>query len=421
MEDIQTDPKSPIWGPTTKLVIGLTFVAVGVGLMVRFQSLVGPLILSFVLSYLLHPVATFVSSRTGLSWRMAVNIIFLVLIVVIVSSFTASGVAIVNQLQNLVEVVQRFVTDLPELMDSLTTHENLISIPILNYEFDVTDYITQLDIDLLALSEQILSIVQPMLGQAGGLLRTLATSALNGLGWGAFIFIIAYFILADAGEVPDFLRGIDLPGHMDDLRRLGRKISRIWNAFLRGQMLLFAMIIGSSFILMTILGVRNPLGLAFLTGLAKFVPYVGPLIAGITTALVAFFQGGNYLGFEQFTFALVVVISSIVLDQIFDNLVTPRLFGQTLGVHPAAVLVSAIILANFIGFIGLLLAAPVLATVLLFVKYALRKMVDLEPWPDTETEIIRKPNPIFTKIQAIFLKLTNYLRKNKNDKERSEK
>ena len=99
---------------------------------------------------------------------------------------------------------------------------------------------------------------------------------------------------------------------------------------------------------------------------------------------MAFFQTGNYLGLEDLPFALLVVVATIVVDQVFDNLITPRIYGETLGVHPAAVLISALILASLIGLIGLLLAAPVLASLQLFVRYAMRKMVDLDPWPEPE-------------------------------------
>jgi predicted PurR-regulated permease PerM len=132
--------------------------------------------------------------------------------------------------------------------------------------------------------------------------------------------------------------------------------------------------------------VRNALVLALLAGVARFVPYAGPFITWTVTGLVAFFQPSNYFNLEPFTYMLVVVIALLLLDQIFDNLVTPRLYGSALGLHPAAVLVSAIIAANLIGFVGLLLASPVLATLKLFGRYALRKMLDLDPWPEQESE-----------------------------------
>ncbi|MEK6222101.1 MAG: AI-2E family transporter [Chloroflexota bacterium] len=302
-------------------------------------------------------------------------------------------------------------------MQTLTTEKIIFVIPVFNTELDVSKYIYQLNKDFLALSEQVLLIVQPLLGQAGGLLATIASSALSGLGWGAFIFIISYFILAEAGEVPNFLKGVSIPGHMNDLERIGRRLGRIWNAFMRGQLLLFVMIIVSSFFLLTLLGVRNAMGLAFLAGLAKFIPYVGPLIAGITTALVAFFQGGNYLGIETLNYAVIVIVLSILLDQIFDNIVAPRMFGQTLGVHPAAVLISAIVLANLIGFIGLLLAAPVLASLQLFIQYAIRKMVDLNPWPEPEIKDKKTKNSFSIWLKSQWQKITSRKKRKKNDDE----
>ena len=74
----------------------------------------------------------------------------------------------------------------------------------------------------------------------------------------------------------------------------------------------------------------------------------------------------------------------ILIDQIFDNLVTPRMFARALHVHPAAVLIAALIAASFLGLLGIIIAAPMLATVTLFWRYMLQKMLDLDPWADGE-------------------------------------
>lgn len=373
--------RSPQWSQSTKLVIAILILVIVGALVVRFNNIIGPLLMAFILSYLLHPLASRLSERSGLSWRGAVNLIFIIFLLVISFVFTVTGFAIVEQLENLVRVVQNFVADVPQLAQDLSTQVYQVG----PFEFDFAELETQLQqnfgLSFLALGEQLLGAVQPLLGGAGSLLGSIATSALTAFGWSAFVMVISYFLLADAGQVPDYFRGLDITGYSEDVRKLGKRLGSIWNAFLRGQLILFVMIVFSSFILMTLLGVRNALGLAFLAGLAKFVPYVGPLIAGITNALVAFFQGGNYLGIEPpLTYALVVVIAAVVLDQVFDNLVTPRIYGSTLGVHPAAVLVAAIIALNLLGFVGLLVAAPVLASLQLFFGYVLRKMLDLEPW-----------------------------------------
>lgn len=394
--------QSPPWSTTTKLVVGLTVVAIVGALLVQVKNIIGPLILAFVLTFLLHPVVCFLVEKTRLSWQAAVNVVFLLVLILLIGFLTATGLAIVNQLQNLIGVVQNFVTDLPNIAKDFISQEHVLAIPILDIQFNVNEYISQLNIDLLALSEQILSLVQPFLGQAGGVLGTVATSALNVFVMGGFILIISYFTLAETGKSVNLLQDIEISGLAYDLRRMGLELTHKWNAFLRGQFMIFIISVFAYVLLLSILGVSNALGLAFLAGLAKFIPYLGPIVTGVITALVAFFQQGNYLGIEPITYALIVVIAAVLLDQVFDALVTPRLMASTLGVHPAAVLVSAIIAARLLGLIGLLLAAPVLASVLLLAQYTTRKMLDRNPWPEPEPVPVKIDFPLVKSVRRLW-------------------
>ncbi len=394
---------TPKWTSGTKLVAGFTMVAIVAALLIRFNSLLAPLLLAFILSYLLHPVVTRFSEATKLPWRPSVNLIFVVFILIIIAVVTLAGFAVVEQLGSLVTVSQSFLAGLPEFAANLG--EQRFQLGPFDVDFSELErlLLEELNMDFATLGQQALSALQPALGQAGSLVGTVATSFFTTLGWSLFIFVISYFVLADSGEVPSFSRNIKLPGHGPDIRRMGRELGRIWNAFLRGQLFLIILIVISSFLLMSFLGVHNALGLAFLAGLAKFVPYIGPLIAGIATALVAFFQGGNYLHIEPpLTYAIIVVVAAVILDQIFDNLVTPRIYGAALGVHPAAVLVAALIAANLLGLVGLVLAAPVLASLQLFLTYAIRKMVDMNPWPEPESDDKDIEYPLARPLQALI-------------------
>jgi predicted PurR-regulated permease PerM len=257
--------------------------------------------------------------------------------------------------------------------------------------------------DLTSLANQLLAGVQPVLGRLGGLVGTLAASALTTLGWLVFVVLISYFILADANQFPDELVHVDIPGYNVDVRRLGYELSKTWNAFLRGQLIILLLVLVSYTLLMTALGVRYAIAIALLAGLARFVPYIGPLTTWTVTVLVAFFQGSNYFGLPSVHYAILVVACALILDQIFDNLIGPRIIGESLGVHPAAVLVAAIIGANLIGIVGLVLAAPVLASLMLLGRYVTRKMLDLDPWAemDEEEEVKQAPPKIFIWVRRV--------------------
>ena len=408
---------SPPWGPSVKLVVGLTIVAIVAALLVRFRNILGPLLMAMILAYLLHPLAATIRKRTRLSWRMSVNMIYIVFVVLLISLVTVTGVAAVQQTQNLFRVVENFVVELPEIAEDLSTEV----IRIGTYEVDMAEVLGQYDLERLL--NQAIDIVQPVLGRAGGLIGSIASGTFSTLGWMFFILLVSYFTLADAGQFPDMLSGmisdIDLPGYQEDLSRLGTALGRIWNAFMRGQLFLYLMTVVVAFILLSVLGVRNALALALVAGFSRFVPYIGPLVTWLVAGLVSFFQSANYLGFEPLTYALLVVAVIVVLDQIIDNLITPRLYGQALGVHPAAVLVAAIVAANLLGLIGLLLAAPVLATLLLFGRYAARKMFDLDPWPETDPNQEADHSKKFTP-RAILSGIKEQLTKKRKNDERSE-
>lgn len=375
MADPQSGNDSPKWGSTTKLVVGMTVVALMAALLIRFRVIIGPLILAFILAYLLHPLGTWINRATRISWRTTINLIYLVVVIIVGSLFAVAGLAVVQQVQSLVSFVQRFVTQLPDLVSNLATQTYQVG-PLV---FDPGQFF-----DLQRLTDQLLSIIQPLLGQLGGIIRTFAGSAANMLGWGVFILLISYFILADTGSFPNEILHIELPGYNQDIRRLGRELRKIWNSFLRGQLIITTLVMILYSILMFVLGIRYAIGIAILAGLSRFIPYIGPLITLSITALVAFLQSGNHFGLAPVSYAVLVVVISLLLDQIIDNLISPRFFSQALGVHPAAILVAAIIAANLIGIIGLILAAPVLATLTLLGRYIFRKMLDLDPWTDME-------------------------------------
>jgi predicted PurR-regulated permease PerM len=136
---------------------------------------------------------------------------------------------------------------------------------------------------------------------------------------------------------------------------------------------------------MTILGVRYAVAIAILAGIARLLPYIGAFTSNLVTALVAFFQASNHFTMEPWKYTAMVVILVIVADQIMDNIVVPRLMGESLGIPPAAILVAAIVAFNWLGLIGLVIAAPVLATLLIVGRYIVRKMFDQDPWPEPQS------------------------------------
>jgi predicted PurR-regulated permease PerM len=170
---------------------------------------------------------------------------------------------------------------------------------------------------------------------------------------------------------------------------MSHEFNRIWNAYLRGQLVLGIIVALITAIALAILGVQNSLALGILTGILQVIPYVGPVVAMALTAVVSFFQPGNYLGLAPFQYALVVTIVSIVLQNIQAALLVPRVVGVALDLSPLLVLLSLLAGGALAGILGMLLAAPVVATIKLVARYVWRKLLDLPPFPDP----VARPEP----------------------------
>jgi predicted PurR-regulated permease PerM len=409
---IQPSATSPRWGSTTKLLVGLVIIGIITFLLYRFTSLLPPLLMVFVLVYVLHPVAGAISQGLGISWRAAVNILYLLIVIGLIGLLAWGGVNLVQQVQSLINQIQTIVSDLPTYVANLEGKVFQIG----PFPLDMST------LDLNAISQQLLSWIQPLLARTGDLVGTLAGGAVQVFGWTLFILTVSYFVMVESNGLREDLVKIEIPGYTEDLRRLGNELSRIWNAFLRGQIIIFLLAVGIYSILLPALGVRYALGLALMAGLAKFLPYIGPAITWVVMGVVTFFQPYKPFGLDPLVYTGIVVVVTLAVDQVIDTLITPRIMARTLKVHPAAVLVAALIAANLLGLLGVVIAAPFLATILLLGRYVMRKMFDLDPWPPVETEL---HPPAGTELIIRIKQLRRYFsaqreRNMKPDKEKSD-
>ena len=397
MTEIQPGP-SPRWGSITKLVVTLTAVVIVGALLVRFHTIIVPILMAFIVAYLFHPLAGLMHKKLHFSWAAAVNVIYLVVVVALISLLTWGGVGLVTQIQNLIVTIQNNIDRLPGFIDSLS--QKVITLG--PFTLDMSRYEWQ------TVGEQVLGYVEPALGKLGGLVGTLAESAASTLGWLAFVVIVSYFFLLESGGLRDRIIRVDIPGYAEDLDRLKNKLGRIWNAFLRGQIIIFVSKVIVYALVLSLLGVRYSIGLALLSGFASFLPYIGPAINWIVLGLVTYFQGSTIFGLAPFGYVVMTIIVALVIDQVFDNLVAPRVMAQNLRVHPAFVLIAAIIAANLVGLLGVIIAAPLLATLQLVGRYTMRKLLDKDPWPpeDDLPKPVRRP-----KVWRKFLHWLRSLRK----------
>jgi predicted PurR-regulated permease PerM len=226
------------------------------------------------------------------------------------------------------------------------------------------------------------NIVSPIASRTVSFLIDLA----SGFAWLIFILIVSFYLLKDTGRLVRSLENLVPVDYREEVHRLLREITIIWNAFLRSQLVLCAVVGTVVGVALAIVGVRNALILAIIAGILEIIPNIGPTIAAIPAILIAYFQGSAHLPLSNGWFAILVIGLYVVIQQLENNFLVPRIIGRSLNLHPLVVIIGVIAGASLAGILGIFLAAPILASLRIVGNYVYRKLLDLEPFDELRAD-----------------------------------
>jgi predicted PurR-regulated permease PerM/GNAT superfamily N-acetyltransferase len=364
------------WSTNTKLIVMLAVLAVIGFFLNRFQVLIMPLIMAVILAYLLNPIVTVLVKYLRTSRTIAVLILYGVLILLLIGLVSGAGFLLQQQLSGMLNSVLDFINTLPTWIESITAKPVVIG----PFTFDLSAANVSL------LQNALLPTARDGIGQITEWMTGAASGVASFLGWTAFAFIIAFYLLHDMDALQKGLLRIIPDSYTKDAQRLLDELVPIWNAFLRGQMLL-SLIMGLAIgLVMVLLGVRYALIIGLMAAVAEFIPNFGANLVGIAAVLIALFQPSNWLGLSPIVYAIVVGAAGGMMQQLESYFLIPRVMGDQLKLHPVILLIGALVGLTLLGLPGLLLSAPIIATARLFAKYIRAKLFNLPPWPDLEEE-----------------------------------
>jgi predicted PurR-regulated permease PerM len=202
--------------------------------------------------------------------------------------------------------------------------------------------------------------------------------------WVVSILVISFYLIRDAARLRGFLDRMAPPAYTDELRRLREQINDVWTAFFRGQLVLGLVVGLSVWILMSLVGLPNAGLMGLIAGALEVIPTFGPILATIPALLVALFQGSTYLPLGNFWFAVLVVGIYLMIQQVENAYLQPRIMGTRLQLHPLVVFLGVLAGGLLAGVLGVFLAAPVVGTLRVLVLYVYAKLVDEVPFPREE-------------------------------------
>ncbi len=352
---------APEWTPGTKrAVLIICLVLIGLAIW-QFSIVLAPLVVAVIIAYLLNPLVNWFSRRTRFRRGLIAALVYIAFLLVLALIPTLVAPLIIQQIRQL--------------------------------DFDAHEFNEQLDeavnyrLPIAGVSVNMMAVVEPITGSLDTVFSPLATWAANvavgiagGFIWAIFIFVVAFYLLLDANRFISWLDSWIPPDYEDEFKQLLYEIDAVWKSYFIGQVTL-ALIVGIIISIATaILGIRSALILGVVAALLELIPNWGYGISGIVGVLFAYFQGSSYLPLPSWAFALLVAGFYFVMWQVDTNYLVPRIIGHRLQLPPALIIVGIIAGASVGGALGLLLAAPTIATLRVLGGYLYRRLLDLEPY-----------------------------------------
>jgi predicted PurR-regulated permease PerM len=231
----------------------------------------------------------------------------------------------------------RIVTRVNDLLDLIPGGRAIIA------DFDITDQLSGLVSRLFGVFSQALLVFQYFLTVISGLLDVL------------MILLLALYITTDGPRIGRYLRAFLPPDRHEQAARITSRIFIRLGGWVSGQILLCLIIGTMSWLGLTVIGVPYAVVLALIAGIMEAVPNIGPIIAAVPAILIA----ALYSPWQ----ALLVAILYLVIQQLENYVIVPRVMSKAVELHPLAVLLALMIGGELMGVLGAVLAVPVTAAV----------------------------------------------------------
>ncbi len=183
--------------------------------------------------------------------------------------------------------------------------------------------------------------------------------------------VVAFYLIYDWHRMIRTVDGWIPVRQRDTVRALAREIDAAISGFLRGQTGV-CLILGSFYALaLTLTGLNFGLLIGLISGLITFVPYVGSMTGLVLSLGVAVAQFWPDYG------SILMVLGIFLVGQFLEGYVlSPKLVGESVGLHPVWLIFALLAFGYLFGFVGLLVAVPLAATIGVLVRFALRQYLE---------------------------------------------
>lgn len=324
---------------TTATIFKVVLIMLLLWFLYMIRDVITMIFVAFVLSSAIRPWVNVLERR-----HIPRPVSAITLVVLLLGLLSISIVIIVPAL---VEEIRLLTTRLPDLYRSLAGTFFPVS-----QGFDQSTALSAIEKNLQTFSQGLLQISSGIVGTLSGIFGGV-TAFLT-------VLVIGFFMTIEENGTRKLIQSLAPVKYQPYLTQLIGKIEGKMGSWLRGQLFL-SLIIGTlTFIGLSLLGVRFALVLALLAGFMEVVPFIGPILAALPAVFFAVTDSPVR--------ALIVVVMYVIIQQLENNLIVPKVMQQTVGLHPLIILIALLVGARVGGIVGIILAVPIATIVTVFLR-----------------------------------------------------
>lgn len=177
--------------------------------------------------------------------------------------------------------------------------------------------------------------------------------------------ILTFYFLVDKNYFKEKLRNLIPLKNRNEYNKLFQEIDYSLSKFVRGKIIMAIYVGVTTSIILLILRVDFAIVIGFITGIADIIPYIGPFLGFLPAVFFAFL--GSPLK------AIWVGAFFLIIQWVENNIIAPKVIGDTTGIHPLIILISIIIGGGIFGVLGMIFAVPVIAIVTILFSFISKK------------------------------------------------
>lgn len=307
-------------------------------LLFKIQSIITVFAVSFFIAYLLDPAVDFFEAKRIPRWLSI--LVMMGLMALLFTLFLVWFIPVAAS------ETQYFLRSVPQYADNLLDFIHATATR-LNIELDVADIKTQVSQQVSGSMNEIFSSISGLMTSIGSAISTIIHISL--------VPILVFYFLRDFDKLNEKLFRIIENRTEKDYKRYFQEFDRILSAYFRGQ-LLIAVILGVLYTtVLLIVGVKPAVIVGMVSGILSVVPYLGFIIAFATSVMLAALQFGDVLH------PVMVIVGLSAVQAVEGNFLTPKIIGESLGLHPTAVIFALLTGGSLFGIGGMIIALPLAA------------------------------------------------------------